>query len=47
MNRYSDIDPGDLDPATGRPVRGYSSPSLDDSFHRGEMDADDDDGDDE
>ncbi len=41
MSRYSDIDPQDLNPATGRPYSGYSSPSLDDSFHQGEMDVDD------
>lgn len=39
-DRYSDVDPRDLDPATGAPAAGYSSPSLDDSFHRGEMDVD-------
>lgn len=35
--RYSDIDPMDIDPETGRPYAGYSSPSLDDSFHEREM----------
>lgn len=29
MSRYSDIDPMDIDPDTGRPYAGYSSPSLD------------------
>lgn len=38
MNRYSDIDPMDIDPETGRPYSNYSSPSLDTSFHDGEMD---------
>lgn len=38
MNRYSDIDPMDIDPDTGRPYSNYSSPSLDTSFHDGEMD---------
>lgn len=42
MNRYSDIDPGDIDPDTGRPYSNYSSPSLDTSFHDGEVDVDDD-----
>lgn len=37
MNRYSDIDPMDIDPDTGRPYAGYSSPSLDTSFHDGEQ----------
>jgi hypothetical protein len=37
IGRYADFDPRDLDPATGEPVEGYSSPSLDDSFHAGEM----------
>jgi len=37
----SDIHPDDIDPDTGRPYPGYSSPALDDSFHRGEMDFDD------
>lgn len=35
------IDPQDLDPNTGRPYSNYSSPSLDTSFHDGEMDVDD------
>lgn len=35
------IDPMDIDPETGRPYAGYSSPSLDTSFHDGEMDIDD------
>lgn len=38
-----DIDPQDINPDTGRPYPGYSSSSLDTSFHDGEMDADDDD----
>lgn len=38
-----DIDPQDIDPDTGRPYAGYSSPALDTSFHDGEMDVDDDD----
>ena len=37
-----DIDPSDIDPDTGRPYDGYSSPSLDTSFHDHEMDVDDD-----
>jgi hypothetical protein len=37
---YGDVSPDDIDPSTNRPYRGYSSPSLDDSFHRGEMDID-------
>ena len=41
MNRYSDIDPQDLDPATGRPYSNYSSPALDTSFHDHEMDVED------
>lgn len=36
MNRYSDIDPQDIDPDTGRPYSNYSSASLDTSFHDGE-----------
>lgn len=36
--RYSDIDPMDIDPDTGRPYANYSSPSLDTSFHDAEMD---------
>lgn len=39
---YYDIDPMDIDPDTGRPYSNYSSPSLDTSFHDGEMDWDDD-----
>jgi len=35
------IDPQDIDPETGRPYPNYSSPSLDTSFHDGEMDVDD------
>lgn len=34
----SDIDPSDIDPETGRPYPGYSSPALDTSFHDHEMD---------
>ncbi len=41
MSRYSDINPMDLDPDTGRPYSNYSSPSLDTSFHDTEMDVDD------
>jgi hypothetical protein len=37
------IDPQDIDPDTGRPYPGYSSPALDTSFHDHEMDVDDDD----
>ena len=37
MSRYSDIDPQDIDPETGRPYSNYSSPSLDTSFHDAEM----------
>lgn len=36
----SDIDPQDIDPDTGRPYAGYSSPALDTSFHDHEMDVD-------
>lgn len=32
-----DIDPQDIDPDTGRPYPGYSSPSLDTTFHDIEM----------
>lgn len=39
--RYSDIDPMDIDPDTGRPYANYSSPSLDTSFHDAEMDVED------
>lgn len=39
--RYDDIDPRDIDPETGAPYAGYSSPALDTSFHDGEMDVDD------
>lgn len=35
------IDPQDIDPDTGRPYPNYSSPSLDTSFHDGEMNVDD------
>lgn len=41
MPRYDDIDPQDIDPDTGRPYPGYSSPALDTSFHDHEMDVDD------
>lgn len=34
---YADINPMDLNPDTGRPYANYSSPSLDTSFHDGEM----------
>jgi len=34
---YLDIDPMNIDPDTGRPYAGYSSPSLDTSFHDHEM----------
>jgi hypothetical protein len=37
----SDIHPNDLDPDTGRPYAGYSSPALDTAFHDGEMAVDD------
>lgn len=41
MSRYDyDIDPQDIDPDTGLPYAGYSSPSLDTSFHDHEMDVD-------
>ena len=39
--RFDDIDPQDIDPDTGRPYPGYSSPSLDTSFHDAEMDVED------
>lgn len=42
MSRYWDIDPGDIDPDTGRPYSNYSSPSLDTSFHDAEMAGGDD-----
>lgn len=38
--RYSDIDPQDIDPDTGRPYSNYSSPALDTSFDDGEADID-------
>lgn len=41
MPRYDDIDPGDIDPETGAPYAGYSSPALDTTFHDIEMDVDD------
>jgi hypothetical protein len=34
------IDPQDIDPDTGRPYPGHSSPSLDTTFHDIEMDVD-------
>lgn len=37
MSRYDDIDPQDINPDTGRPYSNYSSPSLDTSFHDGEL----------
>lgn len=37
---YADIDPRDIDPETGAPYAGYSSPALDTSFHDAEMDVD-------
>lgn len=40
--RYDDIDPMDIDPDTGRPYSNYSSPSLDTSFHDGEMNVEQD-----
>jgi hypothetical protein len=40
VSRWDDIDPQDIDPDTGRPYAGYSSPSLDTSFHDAEMDVD-------
>lgn len=46
MSRYNDIDPMDIDPDTGRPYAGYSSPSIDTSAHDWEMGGDDDDDDD-
>lgn len=36
------IDPMDIDPDTGQPYAGYSSPALDTSFHDAEMDLDSD-----
>lgn len=39
---WNDIDPQDIDPDTGRPYAGYSSPSIDTSFHDIEMDVDED-----
>lgn len=41
MSHYSDIDPQDIDPDTGRPYSNYSSPSLDTSFHDHEADVGD------
>lgn len=41
MARYDDIHPDHIDPETGAPYAGYSSPSLDTSFHDGELDDDD------
>lgn len=37
---YGDISPMDINPDTGRPYPGYSSPSLDTGFHDHEMDVD-------
>lgn len=42
MARFDDIDPQDIDPDTGRPYPGYSSPAIDTSFHDHEMAVDDD-----
>lgn len=42
----TDIHPNDINPETDRPYPGYSSPALDDSLHRAEMDVDDGDDDD-
>ena len=42
MSRYDDIDPQDMNPDTGRPYSNYSSPSIDTSFHDGEMDVEND-----
>lgn len=41
MGRFDDIHPDHIDPETGAPYAGYSSPSLDTSFHDHEMDVDD------
>ena len=41
MRRFDDIDPMNIDPDTNAPYANYSSPSLDTSFHDGEMDVDD------
>lgn len=35
--QFNDIHPDDIDPDTGRPYPGYSSPALDTSFHDHEM----------
>ena len=43
MSRFPDVDPGDLDPETGRPYANYSSPSLDTSFHDAESAGEDED----
>lgn len=40
MSRYPDVHPNDIDPETGAPYAGYSSPALDTSFHDHEMDVD-------
>lgn len=40
MRRFDDIDPMNIDPDTNQPYANYSSPSLDTSFHDGEMDVD-------
>jgi hypothetical protein len=47
MPRIEDIDPQDIDPDTGRPYAGYSSPAIDTSVHDHEMDVDDDPDDDD
>lgn len=41
MSRNDDIHPDHIDPQTNRPYADYSSPSLDSSFHDGEMAVDD------
>ena len=40
MPRYNDIHPDHIDPETGAPYAGYSSPALDTWFHDVEMDID-------
>lgn len=42
VSRYPDVHPHDINPATGRPYDGYSSPAIDTSFHDAEMAVDDD-----
>lgn len=37
----NDVHPNDIDPDTGRPYAGYSSPSLDTTEHDAEMEDDD------